>query len=286
MLNLIGLAAAAVSWSRHLAVALRSGDVCRRPTLEDRGAGWRVGLTGIPSAGVGSLASADIAWPFSILAVAVYLEWRPPPRRVILASGDAWLALGSKYTGLALSPFWSWPWWQIRGLARVTSDSTGILVGGAADRGSLVRQEPDLGRQPSLPVRLGGQAGRERLRMLMAYLQSFGTSRCWPTTYAPNHALPSVGVPGPSESDRHPQPFLDRALFLRKDHPFRPLGGSCCCDSFMGCRDVDVPASLHVLALLSTAVIEAWIAHPGAPRWHRWRQRGSWLGYCGRWPTR
>ena len=292
MLYLVGLAAGSEIFSKvfHLAIAsllvLATFAVARRH-LRDR-PGWLAGgiLLGIPILPVwGSLAYTDMAWAlFEFLAVAAYLEWRTSPRRCWLLASGAMLgmALGSKYTGLALLPVLLLAVLADpragRGLERIRP---AFWLAGIA----LIVAFPWYGKNllwagnAVFPFVLGGPGwSSERLHMLMAYLQSFGTGR----TMADSLSLPimlftqraafgtfmsRIDIPSPL--------FLIAVAFpfLRKDHPFRPLGWILLLRFALwavGTQQTRFLLPLYpVLSLLSAAVLEGWIAHPGAPRWRQ-----------------
>jgi hypothetical protein len=292
MLYLVGLAAGSETFSKvlHLAIAsllvLATFAVARRH-LGDR-AGWLAGgiLLGIPILPVwGSLAYADMAWAlFEFLAVAAYLEWRASPRRCwLLASGAMLgLALGSKYTGLALFPVLVLAVLADpragRGLQRIRPT---FWLAGAA----LIVAFPWYAKNllwagnPVYPFVSGGPGwSSERLQMLMAYLQSFGTGR----TLADSLLLPITLFTQRAAFGTFmsridiPSPLFLIALafpFRGKDHPFRPLGWIVLLRFALwavGTQQTRFLLPLYpVLALLSTGVLEAWIAHPGAPRWRQ-----------------
>jgi len=85
-----------------------------------------------------------------------------------------------------------------------------------------------------------------------------------------------------------PSPLLYLALgfpFLRRDHPFRPLGWILLLRFALwaaGTQQTRFLLPLYpVLALLSAAVLEAWIAHAGARRWRRAATIGIVAGMVG-----
>ena len=191
MLYLLGLAAGSETFSKvlHLATAallvIATFAVARRH-LGDR-AGWLAGgiLLGIPILPVwGTLAYADMTWAlFEFLAVAAYLEWRAAPQRgwILVAGVMLGLAMGSKYTGLALLP--------VLVLALLLDP-----VGGRGSRQirfalelvgvSVLVASPWYLKNlwwagnPVYPFLFGGPGWpKARMEMLLTYLQSFGTGR-------------------------------------------------------------------------------------------------------------
>ena len=292
MLYLVGLAAGSEVFSKvtHLAMAailVVSAFAVARRHLGDR-AGWLAGgvLVGVPILPVwGSLAYADMAWAlFEFLALAAYLEWRASPRRgwLIVSGAMLGLAVGSKYTGLALPP--------VLLLA--------VLADPRAGRGlqrsrpafwlavtALIVAFPWYGKNlmwtgnPVYPFIFGGPGWPpERLHILMAYLQSFGTGRAFADTLSlPIMLFTQRAAFGTFMSRIDiPSPLFLIALafpFLRKDHPFRPLGWIVLLRFALwaaGTQQTRFLLPLYpALSLLSAAVLEAWIAHPGAPRWRQ-----------------
>jgi hypothetical protein len=112
--------------------------------------------------------------------------------------------------------------------------------------------------------------------MLMAYLQSFGTGRSLADyLLLPISLLTRRAAFGTFMSRIDiPSPLFYLALsfpFLRRDHPFRPVGWILLLRFALwaaGTQQTRFLLPLYpVLTLLSAGVLEAWIAHPGGRRW-------------------
>jgi hypothetical protein len=270
-----------------------------RRHVGDRAA-WIAGgiLLGVPIFPVwGSLAYADMVWAlFEFLAIAAYLEWRAAPRLgwIVLSGMMLGWAMGSKYTALPLFPIL---------LLAVLSDSRGgsasgriraaLWLGGS----SLIVALPwyaknlALGGNPVYPFLFGGTAWpADRLHVLMAYLQSFGTGRS---------VLDYLALPVSLLTQRAafgtfmtridlPSPLFLLALafpFLGRSHPFRPLGWMVLLRFAFWAAGTQQTRFLlpvyPVLSLLCAAVLEAWIASPAAGRWRQTAVTGIVAGLVG-----
>ena len=304
MLYLVGLAAGSEVFSKviHLAIAaflvIATFAVARRH-LGER-AGWLAGgiLLGVPILPVwGSLAYADMTWAlYEFLALTAYLEWRASPRRGwLLVSGVMLgLAMGSKYTALAILPVLVLAVLLDpqagAGAKRIRSalwlGLTGVMVASPWYAKNLL-----WAGNPFYPFFFGGPEWTpRRLQMLMAYLQSFGTGRSLADyLLLPVSLLTRRAAFGTFMSRIDiPSPLLYLALgfpFLRRDHPFRPLGWILLLRFALwaaGTQQTRFLLPLYpVLALLSAAVLEAWIAHAGARRWRRAATIGIVAGMVG-----
>jgi hypothetical protein len=130
---------------------------------------------------------------------------------------------------------------------------------------------------PVYPFLFGGPGWpAERLQLLMAYLQSFGTGHAV-TDYLllPISLLTQRAAFGTFMSRIDiPSPLFLLALafpFLSREHPFRPLGWILLLRFALwavGTQQTRFLLPLYpVLTLLTAGVLEAWIARAGAQRW-------------------
>ena len=304
MLYLVGLAAGSEVFSKviHLAFAallvVATFAVARRH-LGER-AGWLAGgiLLGVPILPVwGSLAYADMAWAaFEFLAIAAYLEWRASPERgwLIVAGAMLGLAMSSKYAALPLLPILLMAVLLdpkaggagARLRSALTLAGVGLLVASPWYTKNLLESG-----NPFYPLFFGGpQWPAERLRMLMTYLQSFGTGRS-ATDYLllPVHLLTQRAAFGTFMSRIDiPSPLFLLAVgipFLGREHPFRPLGWIALLRFAawtLGTQQTRFLLPLYpVLGLLTAAVLEAWVARPEAARWRRTAVSGIVAGMVG-----
>lgn len=290
MLYLVGVAfeSDAVAKVVHLSFAallvLATFAVARRH-VGDR-AGWMAAgiLLGVPVFPVwASLAYADMAWAlYEVLAIAAYLEWRRDRRRAWLVVSAAMLgwAMGSKYPALALLPILCFAilFDRASGSPQARLRSTALFAGAAVlVAAPWYLKNLLLGGNPIYPFVFGSMDWPpERLQMLMAYLQSFGTGRS-----VGDYLLLPVSLflrrdafgTFMSRIDI-PSPLFLLALALPSVRRASPIVGALGWISLVrfaawaaGSQQTRFLLPLYpVLAVLAGAVLESWLASPRAGR--------------------